>query len=234
MRKLGHQQRQKGLILLGLLLEAVPPSRSQAPEKQPGGASARMLIARIVAANGAALTPNTVDTLKAGDMDTILTGIATTFMDTYEVLQKAVAAGDNLIITHEPTFSNHVDNPTYPSERSSRSRQARVYPSAPPGRVAFSRRLASSTAGGILAGEVAELGWNSYQAPPASTGNLHLFRLPATTVAQLAAVLREKLGHPGCASSAIQRPRSPMLLLCPVRPASSSRQRCSNGAMCRC
>jgi len=46
----------------------------------------------------------TVDTLKSGTMETPVTGIATTFMSTLEVLQKAVAEGKNMIITHEPTF----------------------------------------------------------------------------------------------------------------------------------
>jgi putative NIF3 family GTP cyclohydrolase 1 type 2 len=54
--------------------------------------------------------PNTVDTLKAGDPNTLVTGIATTFLDTMEVLREAVRRGDNLIIPHEPTFYNHLDD----------------------------------------------------------------------------------------------------------------------------
>ncbi len=52
----------------------------------------------------------TVDNIKAGDRDTKITGIATTFMATLEVLQKASAAGCNFIITHEPTFYSHTDD----------------------------------------------------------------------------------------------------------------------------
>jgi putative NIF3 family GTP cyclohydrolase 1 type 2 len=52
----------------------------------------------------------TVDVFKAGAPDTIVTGIVTTFMSTLEVLQKSVKAGKNLIITHEPTFWNHLDS----------------------------------------------------------------------------------------------------------------------------
>jgi putative NIF3 family GTP cyclohydrolase 1 type 2 len=51
--------------------------------------------------------PNTVDTVKAGDPNTVVTGIATTFLDTMDVLREAARRNENLIITHEPTFYNH-------------------------------------------------------------------------------------------------------------------------------
>ena len=44
------------------------------------------------------------DTFKSGDVDTAVTGIATTVMSTFEVLTRAAAAGKNMVITHEPTF----------------------------------------------------------------------------------------------------------------------------------
>src|SRR6266852_3954340 len=53
----------------------------------------------------------TVDTFKAGDPQTRVTGIATTMMATLDVLQRAAANGQNLIITHEPTFFDHQDDP---------------------------------------------------------------------------------------------------------------------------
>lgn len=52
----------------------------------------------------------TVDNIKAGDGNTKVSGVASTFMATLEVLQKARAAGYNFIITHEPTFYNHQDD----------------------------------------------------------------------------------------------------------------------------
>jgi putative NIF3 family GTP cyclohydrolase 1 type 2 len=54
--------------------------------------------------------PDTVDTLKAGDPSTPVTGIATTFMDTMAVLREANRRGLNLVISHEPTFYNHRDD----------------------------------------------------------------------------------------------------------------------------
>src|ERR1700722_20668563 len=50
----------------------------------------------------------TVDTVKTGDPNTVVTGVAVTMMATMDVLQRAVANGDNMVITHEPIFFNHM------------------------------------------------------------------------------------------------------------------------------
>src|SRR5207244_10434761 len=70
---------------------------------------AREVITRIQQQVGVPWQSDTVDTFKAGDPDTPVTGIAVTMMATLDVLQRAAAAGDNLIITHEPTFFDHMD-----------------------------------------------------------------------------------------------------------------------------
>ena len=51
----------------------------------------------------------TVDTFKAGAPETEVSAIATTGMATVDVLRRAAAAGRNFVITHEPTFYNHMD-----------------------------------------------------------------------------------------------------------------------------
>jgi putative NIF3 family GTP cyclohydrolase 1 type 2 len=61
----------------------------------------------------AKVAADTVDTVKAGDPSTPLTGIATTFLDTMDVLREANGRGLNLVITHEPTFYNHRDDTTF-------------------------------------------------------------------------------------------------------------------------
>jgi putative NIF3 family GTP cyclohydrolase 1 type 2 len=50
-----------------------------------------------------------VDTFKAGDPATVVTGVVTTSMATLDVLQKAVKAGANLVITAAPTFYSRAD-----------------------------------------------------------------------------------------------------------------------------
>ncbi len=57
--------------------------------------------------------PKTVDTVKAGDPSIVVTGIATTFLDTMDVLREAARRNENLVITHEPTFYNHPDDTAF-------------------------------------------------------------------------------------------------------------------------
>lgn len=53
--------------------------------------------------------PDTVDVVKIGDPQQKVTGIAVTFLPTYAVIEQAIQRDANLIITHEPTFYNHLD-----------------------------------------------------------------------------------------------------------------------------
>ena len=73
--------------------------------------TAREVVARIQAQVGVPWREKTVDTFKAGNPDTVVTGIATTVMATLDVLRQAVAAKRNLVITHEPTFYTGTDEP---------------------------------------------------------------------------------------------------------------------------
>jgi putative NIF3 family GTP cyclohydrolase 1 type 2 len=67
--------------------------------------TARQIVERIRQKLTAPPVPNsTRDTFKCGDPDTPVTGIATTFMATLDVLQRAHEAGRNFVISHEPTF----------------------------------------------------------------------------------------------------------------------------------
>lgn len=54
-----------------------------------------------------------VDTVKAGNVDQPVKGIVTTMFATDVVIAKAVAAGANFIIAHEPTFYNHQDDTSW-------------------------------------------------------------------------------------------------------------------------
>ena len=54
--------------------------------------------------------PNTVDTLKSGDANQVVTGIVTTMFATVSVIEQAAKLNANFIIAHEPTFYNHTDN----------------------------------------------------------------------------------------------------------------------------
>jgi putative NIF3 family GTP cyclohydrolase 1 type 2 len=92
----------KSLILLAAFLPLAGAQESHPP-------TARQIIDQIKAHVGVPWREETVDTIKAGDPDTPVTGIATTMMATFDVIRRAQAEGKNLVITHEPTFYSHQD-----------------------------------------------------------------------------------------------------------------------------
>jgi putative NIF3 family GTP cyclohydrolase 1 type 2 len=133
-----------------------------------------------------------VDTIKAGDPSTPVTGIATTFLDTMDVLREAARRGDNLVITHEPTFYNHRDETSYFTDDP-------VYQE----KLAFIQqhhlvvfRLHDEIhAGGtdhILAGLYATLGWKDYPHPTGPYAQ-YFVTVPPTTLLQMAQTLQQRL-----------------------------------------
>jgi putative NIF3 family GTP cyclohydrolase 1 type 2 len=159
-------------------------------QAQSGQLTAGEVMQRIIAATGATPPANTVDTLKAGDPNTVVTGIATTFMDTYAVLEKAVASGKNLIITHEPTFYNHPDD-LAPLKDDPVQQQKLAYIREHHLVVwRFHDTWHMRKPDGILAGMVKQFGWEAYQ----SASDPHMFTLPRATVGQIASALQTKTG----------------------------------------
>jgi putative NIF3 family GTP cyclohydrolase 1 type 2 len=152
--------------------------------------TADVVIKRIIAATGATPPPDTVDTIKAGDPNTPVTGIVTTFLDTYQVLEKAVADGKNLVITHEPTFYNHPDDMTVLGNDPVQAQKLAYIQQHHLVVWRFHDTWHLRQPDGILEGVIEEFGWKAYQ----SSTDPHLFTLPPTTVAQLAAALRAKAG----------------------------------------
>lgn len=68
------------------------------------------VIDRIIAEVPGGKLTNTVDTLKSGSPDMVVTGIVTTMFATVKVIEAAAKIKANFIIAHEPTFYNHLDN----------------------------------------------------------------------------------------------------------------------------
>jgi putative NIF3 family GTP cyclohydrolase 1 type 2 len=163
---------------------------AQSPINPVKGETAAEVMQRVIAATGATPPANTVDTLKAGDPNAVVTGIVTTFMDTYAVLEQAVAHGANLIITHEPTFYNHPDDQG-PLAGDAVLEQKRSYIREHHLVVwRFHDTWHMRQPDGILAGVVAQFGWAAYQ----SAADPHSFTLPATTLGAIAADLQKRTG----------------------------------------
>jgi putative NIF3 family GTP cyclohydrolase 1 type 2 len=132
-----------------------------------------------------------VDTFKAGDPDTPVTGIAVTMMATFDVIQRAAAQGKNLVITHEPTFYGHQDATGALEEEHDALYKAKSEFIAAHHMVVwrFHDHWHRMTPDGILAGMVRALGWGAYQ----HTGEPHVFAMPETTVGALAARIKQTL-----------------------------------------
>lgn len=153
--------------------------------------TARQIIERIKGHTGGSWTEPTVDTFKAGSPDTPVTGIATTFAATYDVLERAAASGHNLIVAHEPTFYNHLDetkdlnaDPVYKQKLKFIEDHHMVV-----WRFHDHWHSPAMTRDGILEGMVAALGWAPFQ----SARNQSLFVLPTTDLAALAAQAQQRL-----------------------------------------
>ncbi len=98
-------------------LAAVPFGVQQQPRRVTAAVSAHDVVERIRKNVGVEWKADTVDTFKAGDPATVVTGIVTTAMATMNVLSQAVKAGANLVVTCEPTFYGRADSPTPPPAR---------------------------------------------------------------------------------------------------------------------
>ncbi len=153
--------------------------------------TARQVVERIKSHLGVAWEAKTIDTFKAGDPDARVTGIATTFLATQSVLERAAARGLNLIITHEPTFYNHRDetrqfegDPVYEAKRRFIERHGLVV-------WRFHDHWHRRRPDGILEGVVRKLGWQGYQ----RKDEPRLFTIPETTAGQLAESLRLAYGR---------------------------------------
>ena len=136
---------------------------------------------------------DTVDTVKTGNPRDALTGIVTTFLASYEVLEKTVKAGANFVITHEPTFYNHRDetewlghDPVYLAKRRFIDEHKLVI-------WRFHDYWHRHQPDGITTGVVRALGWE----PILEQGNPSFCNLPSMTLSATAAHVKKKLGASG-------------------------------------
>jgi putative NIF3 family GTP cyclohydrolase 1 type 2 len=132
----------------------------------------------------------TVDTLKAGTRDQVVTGIVTTMFPTLAVIKKAIELKANLIIPHEPTFYSGsdetewlVNDPVYKYKVDLLAKN----------RIAIWRNhdyIHRMKVDGVQAGVADELDWNEYykQSP--------VLEIPSTSLANLINYVKEKLGVP--------------------------------------
>jgi putative NIF3 family GTP cyclohydrolase 1 type 2 len=172
-------------LILSVLSVATPASaQSNAP-------TARQVVKAIQDHVGVPWNADTVDTFKAGNPDTPVTGIAVTMMATMDVLERAAANHENFVITHEPTFYNHLDVPEGMAETDPVWAEKRAFIEKHNMVVwRFHDHWHRRNPDGILEGMVHVLGWEKYQRKDFPYG----FTLPETTVQKLAQETATKLG----------------------------------------
>jgi putative NIF3 family GTP cyclohydrolase 1 type 2 len=128
------------------------------------------------------------DVFHAGDPNVEVKGIATTFMATLDLLQRAHAAGLNLVISHETTFWNDRDDtkdltndPVYKFKTEFCAKNNMVV-------LRFHDHAHSHRPDFIMLGLVRALGWNNSE----NTQVPRIFKFPATTLGELAADIKRR------------------------------------------
>ena len=132
---------------------------------------------------------NTVDTLKSGSGDTVVTGIVTAMFATIDVIRKAIALGANFIIAHEPTFYNHADDTSWLKNDDVYQYKANLLKEH---NIAVWRNhdyIHTLVPDGVTTGVLAKLGWQQY----ADKTNLEIITLPVTPVRNVVVHLKNKL-----------------------------------------
>ncbi len=169
----------------GLL--ALRPLAAQQP-----ALTAQLLIERIQKNAGVPWRAQTVDTIKAGSPDTVVTGIATTMVATLDLLKRAASAQRNFIVVHEPTFysgaedefhaRNNAEDPLVLLKRDFIVSNHMVV-------WRFHDHWHAQKPDGIIRGMGLALGWEKYQVPD----NVRLYSLPKISLEDLARQIRERL-----------------------------------------
>jgi putative NIF3 family GTP cyclohydrolase 1 type 2 len=132
---------------------------------------------------------NTVDTLKSGSQDIVVTGIVTTMFATIAVIRKAIDLGANFIIAHEPTFYNHTDDTSWLQNDEVYKYKADLLKQH---NIAVWRNhdyIHRLVPDGVTMGVLAQLEWQKY----ADKNIPNIITLPSSTLKDLVGHVKEKL-----------------------------------------
>lgn len=132
----------------------------------------------------------TVDTIKAGRADQVVTGIVTTSFATEDVITKAIALRANFIIAHEPTFYSHTDETGSLADNRVYTHKRQLLDSNNIAVWRFHDYWHSHRPDGVLMGVLTALNWQKYY----DEKNPHIITLPATSLGNINAHLKKALG----------------------------------------
>jgi putative NIF3 family GTP cyclohydrolase 1 type 2 len=168
--------------------------------------TANDVVERIVKNVGVDWRLASIDGIKTGESSTVVTGIATTAMATLVVLQQAVKAGANFVVTCEPTFYGRAETRTQPTP----GRVGGGFIAPPPPDLVLAAKndlidqnklvifrlcdhWRSRTPNPFASGLARVLGWTTYQ----DAGDPLRFTVPTLTLDVLASQLKKALNARG-------------------------------------
>jgi putative NIF3 family GTP cyclohydrolase 1 type 2 len=151
--------------------------------------TAGQIIERIKQNVGVPWRAETVDRFIAGDPEIPVKGIATTMMATLDVIQRASAAGKNLVITHEPTFWLHQDTTADLEHDTTYQFKAEFIRKNGMAVFRFHDHWHAHKPDGIATGMIRELGWEKN----VDAQNPRMLTFPAVTLLNFSKYIQEKL-----------------------------------------
>jgi putative NIF3 family GTP cyclohydrolase 1 type 2 len=160
--------------------------------------TAQQVIDRVITQSGSTWKDPSTDIFLAGDPNTLITGIATSFTPSIEVLKKAVATGNNLIITQQSAYYSQTESymlgdPAFQYKKDYIEKNKLVL-------WRYYDNWNNRSNDRQLAGLAKALGWDKYHihydnAPPYAKPNKY-FNLPASTLQATVAEFKKKLNIP--------------------------------------
>lgn len=208
-----HRLSRRDFVRLGAAGAAATPFVLQPGLLDAAVPTAQEVVDRIKESLGTPWNATTVDTFKAGDPSTPITGVVTTSLATIDVMRRAVAAGANMVITSGPTFYSRSDSPTPAAGRGRGAAPGAPAGGAPPPQPAdpvftaknefinanrlvvwrFSDHWRRRAPDPFAQGIVDALGWTR----SVRSGDPRRVMLPAVTLDELAANVKARLASRG-------------------------------------
>jgi putative NIF3 family GTP cyclohydrolase 1 type 2 len=166
-----------------------------------GTLTAQTIVDRIKQNSSGEWRADTVDTFKAGDPSTVVTGVVTTAMATMTVLRQAVQSGANLIITAEPSFYSKGDSATPAAGRGGAAAAPDPIFAAKNDYIKsnklviwrFSDHWRQRTPDPLAIGLTDALGWSTFR----TADNPALVNVPVTSLDNLVSDIKRKLNARG-------------------------------------
>lgn len=138
--------------------------------------------------SGVSPNPRTVDLLKFGNPDQVVSGIVTTTFPTIDVIKKAIKAGANMIVSHEALFYGLDDTPARLESSAAAKYKTDLLTKNKIAVFRFHDAWHAQKIDGITWGNLVKLGWDKYYDP----ANPKIITLPKAITLRDAVTLSKK------------------------------------------